>query len=152
MSKIIASAAITGGYKILDRVEKKLKGALEKYGPDQEVAFPNTGYYLPIIYGITGIPVKTLGDMSKVLELGKSIMPPPVKKEHHLPYLGPALDAGMVTFFGEEIEEAIDHYLVNPDFYQQLGQLGLLRFQKGPPPEPNRRDDPAQPGSAHSDR
>ena len=118
MSKIIASAAITGGYKILDRVDKKYKDALEKYGPDQEVAFPNTGYYLPIIYGITGIPVKTLGDMGKVLELGRSIMPPPVKKEHHLPYLGPALDAGMVTFFGEEIEEAIDHYLVDPDFYQ----------------------------------
>jgi len=118
MSKIIASAAITGGYKILERVEKKYKDALEKYGPDKEVAFPNTGYYLPIIYGITGIPVKTVGDMGKILEIGRRIMPPPVKKTHHLPYLAPALDAGMVTFFAEEIEEAIDHYLVNPDFYQ----------------------------------
>ena len=31
-------------------------------GPDQKVGFPNTAYYLPIIYGILGIPVKTLGE------------------------------------------------------------------------------------------
>jgi len=39
-----------------------------------------------------------------------------VKEEHHLPYLGPTLDAGMVTFFAEEIIEAV-RYLEEPNFY-----------------------------------
>ncbi len=56
MSKIIAAAAIRGGHKILERAEKKYQEALEKWGPNQEVGFPNTGYYLPIIYGILGDP------------------------------------------------------------------------------------------------
>ena len=67
MSKIIASAAIRGAHKIITRVEKKYGEVLQKYGPAQEIGFPDTAYYLPIIYGITGIPVKTLGDCQPVL-------------------------------------------------------------------------------------
>jgi len=63
MSRIIAAAAIRGAYKVVERAETLLAEALEKYGPDQRVEFPNTGYYLPIIYGILGIPVETLGQM-----------------------------------------------------------------------------------------
>ena len=116
MSKIIASAAIRGAHKIITRVEKKYKEVLEKYGPNQEIGFPDTAYYLPIIYGITGIPVKTLGDCQRVLRRCREILPPPVKEHHHLPYLAPALDAGMATLWAEEIEEAI-RYLEHPDFY-----------------------------------
>jgi acetyl-CoA synthase len=68
VSKIIAAAAIRGAHHILERAEKKYQEALEKWGPNQEVGFPNTGYYLPIIYGILGVPVKTLGDMKSVLD------------------------------------------------------------------------------------
>ncbi len=116
MSKIIASAGIRGAHKIVDRVEKKYKEALEKWGPDQEVAFPNTGYYLPIIYGMLGIPVAKISDMEQVIERSKSLLPPLVREKVHLPYLGPALDAGMATFFVEECEEAI-RYLEEPNLY-----------------------------------
>jgi acetyl-CoA synthase len=116
MSKIIASAGIRGAHKIVERVEKKYEEALEKWGPDQEVSFPNTGYYLPIIYGILGIPVAKIGDMKPVLDRARSLLPPFVKETSNLPYLGPALDAGMATFFAEECEEAI-RYLEEPDFY-----------------------------------
>ena len=116
MSKIVASAGIRGAHKIADRFETKYKEVLEKYGPDQEVGFPNTGYYLPIIYGILGHPVKTLGDMKPVIERIRTLVPPPVRKNVNLPYLGPALDAGMATLFAEECEEAI-RYLEQPDFY-----------------------------------
>ena len=116
MSKIIASAAIRGAYKIVERAEKKYQEALEKWGPEQEVGFPETAYYLPVIYAILGIPVKKLGDMKQVLERCRALLPPPVKEKVHLPYLAPALDAGMATFFAEEIIEAI-RYLEDPDFY-----------------------------------
>ena len=58
MSKIIASAAIRGAHKIVERAEKKYEEALEKWGPNQEVGFPNTAYYLPVIYAMLGIPVQ----------------------------------------------------------------------------------------------
>jgi hypothetical protein len=37
MSKIIATSAIEGAYKILDRAEKTLKESIEKHGKDQKV-------------------------------------------------------------------------------------------------------------------
>jgi len=116
MSKIIASAAIRGAYKIFDQTEKKWQEAMQKWGPNEPVGFPNTAYYLPVIYGILGMKVAKLGDMEAVLKKCKVILPPPVKELHPLPYLAPALDAGMVTFFAEEMFEAI-RYLENPKFY-----------------------------------
>ncbi len=116
MSKIIASAGINGAYTIVARARNKYEEALGKYGPDREVGFPNTGYFLPIIYGILGVAVKKLSDMGPVLDRAASLLPPRVKETHNLPYLGPALDAGMATFFAEECEEAV-RYLDDPNFY-----------------------------------
>ncbi len=116
MSKIIASAAIRGAYKIVDQAEKKWQEAMDKWGANEPVGFPNTAYYLPVIYGILGIKVEKLGDMEQILKRCKTLLPPPVREEHPLPYLAPALDAGMATFFAEELIEAI-RYLEQPDFY-----------------------------------
>ncbi|MCL5408657.1 MAG: acetyl-CoA decarbonylase/synthase complex subunit alpha/beta [Candidatus Omnitrophica bacterium] len=116
MSKIIASAAINGAHKILDMSEKYWKQAMDKYGGKQEVGFPETAYYLPVIYGILGIPVKNLADMEKVFKICKKIIPEPVSRNYHLPYLGPTLDAGMATLFAEEMYEAVK-YLNEPGFY-----------------------------------
>jgi acetyl-CoA synthase len=116
MSKIIASAAIRGAHKIVNQAEEKWKQAMEKHGANEPVGFPNTAYYLPVIYGILGEKVEKLGDMEKILKRCKDILPPFVKETHPLPYLAPALDAGMATFFAEEIIEAI-RYLEQPDFY-----------------------------------
>ena len=116
MSKIIASAAIRGAHKIVDQAEKKWQQAMDKWGAKEPVGFPNTAYYLPVIYGILGEKVEKLGDMESILKRCKSLLPPQVREEHPLPYLAPALDAGMTTFFAEEIIEAI-RYLEEPDFY-----------------------------------
>ena len=116
MSKIIASAAIRGAYKIVEQAEKKWRQAMDKWSANEPVGFPNTAYYLPVIYGILGEKVEKLGDMERILKRCRSLLPPPVKESHPLPYLAPALDAGMATFFAEEIIEAI-RYLEEPNFY-----------------------------------
>ncbi|MBA7635380.1 Carbon monoxide dehydrogenase/acetyl-CoA synthase subunit alpha [subsurface metagenome] len=116
MSKIIASAAIRGAHKILNDTEQKWQQAMDKHGANEPVGFPNTAYYLPVIYGILGTKVEKLGDMEQVINRCKSILPPLVRETHPLPYLGPTLDAGMVTFFAEELAEAI-RYLEDPNFY-----------------------------------
>jgi len=116
MSKIIASAAIRGAYKIVEQAEKKWQQAMDKWGANEPVGFPNTAYYLPVIYGILGEKVAKVGDMERILKRCRSLLPSPVRELHPLPYLAPALDAGMATFFAEEIIEAI-RYLEQPDFY-----------------------------------
>ena len=123
MSKIICSAAIRGAHKIAHRVETKYAEVLKKYGPDQEIGFPDTAYFLPIIYSMYGIAVKNLGDCQQVFQRARKLLPPPVKENVHLPYLAPALDSGMATLFYEEIEEAI-RYLEHPDFYMRGEDVG----------------------------
>jgi len=118
VSKIICSAAIRGAHKIFERAEKEWQEAMDRWGGNQEVGFPNTAYYLPIIYGMLGMKVEKLGDMEAVLKRCKVLLPPPVSESVHLPYLAPALDAGMATFFAEEIIEVIK-YLKDPDVYVQ---------------------------------
>ncbi|MEK7274602.1 MAG: CO dehydrogenase/CO-methylating acetyl-CoA synthase complex subunit beta, partial [Candidatus Desantisbacteria bacterium] len=113
MSKIIASAAIRGAYKLVDRAENEIKSAVERFGKDKKVEFPNTAYYLPIIYGMTGIAVKKLGDMDEVLDIAKGLLPPHPSDSVWLPYLGGTLDAGMATLFVEEMIEALK-YLEEP--------------------------------------
>lgn len=116
MSKLVAFAAIQGAYNIVSKAEGKLKKTLEKYGPEQKLEFPNTAYYLPIIYSILGIPVKTLADAKKPMEICRGLLPSHVKNIYHLPYLGPLLDAGMAAILAEEIVEAI-RYIEDPGFY-----------------------------------
>ncbi|MDJ0914922.1 MAG: acetyl-CoA decarbonylase/synthase complex subunit alpha/beta [Desulfobacterales bacterium] len=116
MSRLVAFAAIQGGYNIVSKAEGEYKKALETYDASTKVGFPNTAYYLPVIYSLLGMKVETLEDMQKPLEFTRGLLPPHVKGSNHLPYLGPLLDAGMAALFAFEIREAI-RYLNDPDFY-----------------------------------
>jgi hypothetical protein len=113
MSRLVAFAAIQGAYNIVSKVEGKYKQALQTHNASTKVGFPNTAYYLPVIYSLIGHKVETLEDMKKPLAFARGLLPPHVKGTHHLPYLGPLLDAGMAALFAFEIEEAI-RYLNDP--------------------------------------
>ncbi|MBF0258134.1 MAG: CO dehydrogenase/CO-methylating acetyl-CoA synthase complex subunit beta [Desulfamplus sp.] len=116
MSKLIAFAAIQGGYKVVSEVEGLYRNALQTYNADTKVEFPNTGYYLPVIYSLTGLKVTNLENLKKPLEFARGLLPPHVKSKNHLPYLGPLLDAGMAGIIAYEVKEAI-RSVTHPDFY-----------------------------------
>ncbi len=116
MSKLVAFAAIQGGYKVVSTAEGQYQKALETFNADSKIEFPNTGYYLPVIYSLTGMKVETLEDVKKPLEFARGLLPPHIKGKNHLPYLGPLLDAGMAAIFAYEIIEAL-RILREPDFY-----------------------------------
>ncbi|MFH1935786.1 MAG: acetyl-CoA decarbonylase/synthase complex subunit alpha/beta [Pseudomonadota bacterium] len=117
MSKMVAFAVVQGAYNIVSKAEGKYKEALEKYGGAQKLEFPNTAYYLPVIYSLTGIKVTDLDSAKQVMDFSRALLPPHIKNDCNLPYLGPILDAGMGAIFAEEIIEAI-RYVEDPDFYQ----------------------------------
>jgi acetyl-CoA synthase len=60
-----------------------------------------------------GLTPSTLGDLEEVINEIKGLLPEMVNEDIWLPYLGPALDAGMATLFAEEIIEACK-YLDGP--------------------------------------
>jgi acetyl-CoA synthase len=109
MSKVIASAAIRGAHKLAAQAEEMLEKLINEKGRDFAFEFPDTAYYLPMIYAMTGFPVKTLGDMKVALGFAKELLHE--EPEGHLwrPYLGEALDSGMATLFAEEIILAIKY-------------------------------------------
>ena len=109
MSKLIATSAIKGAYSIVEQAEESLKKSIEKNGPDQKIEFPDTGYYLPIIYSMTGIAVEKLSDAQKVLEEVRKLLPVIPSEKLWLPYLGGTLDAGIATLWAEEVIEAIKY-------------------------------------------
>ena len=114
MSRIIATAAIKGAHKIAKQAQKILAEAIKKKGRECKVEFPNTGYHMPVIYSMTGRAVETLADFEEVMKEIKALIPEPVDDKTWLPYLGPALDAGMATLFAEEIIEGCK-YLIGPN-------------------------------------
>jgi acetyl-CoA synthase len=116
MSRLVAFAAIQGAYNIVQKAEGKLKEALKKYGPEQKLEFPDTAYYLPIIYSLLGAKIEKLADAEPVMERVRTLLPPHMKTTIHVPYLGHTLDAGMAAILAEEIAEAI-RYVEDPDFY-----------------------------------
>jgi acetyl-CoA synthase len=124
MSRLVAFAAIQGGYNIVSKVEGKYKRALQTYNADIKVGFPNTAYYLPVIYSLLGLKVETLEDIQKPLAFARKLLPPHVKGSNHLPYLGPLLDAGIAALFAFEIEEAL-RYLEDPNFYLNSEEVDL---------------------------
>ena len=64
MSKYIATRAMRGANALVTEAELMLNRALNEKGADTPVSFPNTAYYLPTIYGMTGIAVEKLGQLN----------------------------------------------------------------------------------------
>jgi acetyl-CoA synthase len=114
VSKIIASAAIRGAHSIVGKAESQVEQAKESFGADHVVEFPNTGYYLPVIYGLTGEKVEKLSDMDRVLAMARALLPEAPSEHLWLPYLGGTLDAGIATLLAEECIEAITYLTQDP--------------------------------------
>jgi acetyl-CoA synthase len=107
MSRYIATRAIRGANALVTEAEVMLHRALAEKGPEAAVAFPNTAYYLPLIYGMTGIQVKTLSQLGDVLKQARVLLHPLPSSQHWTPYLGETLDSGMATLLAAETIEAV---------------------------------------------
>ncbi|MDO8736966.1 MAG: acetyl-CoA decarbonylase/synthase complex subunit alpha/beta [Thermoleophilia bacterium] len=118
MSKLIATSVIAGAHQWVSEAEKALQQAIDQFGPEQEIELPNTGYYLPVIYGLTGIKIEKIKDMEQVMDHARELLPEGPAAHWWTPYLGTALDAGVATLFAQEIIESL-RYLLQPGFYTE---------------------------------
>src|SRR3972149_6684209 len=107
MSRIIATAAITGAHKYVSAAEAKPAAAMEARGGAHRLEFPNPAFSLPLILALTGIKVKTLEEARAPLRIARSLLPPVPTERLWLPYLGDALAAGAAPLLAEGVIEAL---------------------------------------------
>ena len=107
MSKIIASAAIRGANTLVKQAQETLEKTIAEKGEDFSFEFPDTAFYLPMLYAMTGFAVKTLGDMRVAVGKAKDLLHEEPEENTWKPYLGEALDSGMATLFAEEVLMAL---------------------------------------------
>jgi acetyl-CoA synthase len=107
MSRYIATRAIRGANALVNEAEVMLDRALREKGGTTPVAFPNTAYYLPLIFGMTGREVERLEQLEPVLQHARTLLHPVPSPRHWTPYLGETLDCGMATLLAAETIEAI---------------------------------------------
>jgi acetyl-CoA synthase len=107
MSRYIATRAMRGANALVNEAELMLKKALAEKGPDTAVQFPNTAYYLPMMLGMTGVQVETLGQIEPILEHARLLLHPLPSGSRWTPYLGETLDSGMATLLAAEAIEAV---------------------------------------------
>ncbi len=113
MSKLICASAIDGAIEWVAKAEAKVAEAIKAKGKDSPVGFPDTAYFLPIIYSFTGKKMTKLADLHEILKYAKELLPERPSDQIWLPYLGKALDAGVAALFATEVIEACN-YLIGP--------------------------------------
>ena len=64
----------SGNDTVYGLTESAIDAAIEKYGADKAVAFPDTAYSLPCYYGVTGVKVGNLGELKAALGVAKTLM------------------------------------------------------------------------------
>ena len=107
-----------GSNAVAGLTEGAVNAAIEKYGADHPIAFPDTAYYFPTIYAATGVKVKTLGDLTACVGVLKSLI---TNQED----LGQALNAGLATAVGAEIIEGLK-YAEGGDPYAAEPGIGFV--------------------------
>jgi len=119
--RTIAGGVARGAKSYLDLAQSRLEEArgLMDSGKKTEF-FPNTGYFLPVIYAITGRAVETLDDMQGVIDLAKQYVHPVPDESIWLPYLGETLDSGMAALWLAEVIEALKYVGAGPAPVQDL--------------------------------
>ena len=64
----------SGNDAVYGLTEGAINAAIEQNGADKAVSFPNTAYCLPCYYAVTGVKVKTLGELKEALGVVKTLM------------------------------------------------------------------------------
>ena len=102
MCKLLIDRIFNGNDAVYGLTCQAVEGAIAQHGADKAVEFPHTAYCLPCYYAVTGVKVKTLGEMKEALGVIKSLM----TREHAL---DDALMSGVATALCAEFIEALKY-------------------------------------------
>ena len=99
MCNMLIDRIFNGNDAVYGLTVQAVDGAIAQHGADKAVGFPHTAYCLPCYYAVTGVKVKTLGEMKEALGVVKTLM----TREQQL---DDALMSGVATALCAEFIEA----------------------------------------------
>jgi len=99
---LLIDRIFNGNDAVYGLTTQAVEGAIAQHGADKAVEFPHTAYCLPCYYAVTGVKIKTLGDMKEALGVIKSLM----TREHQL---DDALMSGVATALCAEFIEVLKY-------------------------------------------
>ena len=102
MCKLLIDRIFNGNDVVYGLTCQAVEEAIAQHGADKAVEFPHTAYCLPCYYAVTGVKVKTLGEMKEALGVIKSLM----TREHQL---DDALMSGVATALCAEFIEVLKY-------------------------------------------
>ncbi len=108
---MLINRIFSGNDAVYGLTEKAVNDAVQANGADKAVGFPHTAYCLPCYYAVTGVKIKTLGELKEALGVVKSLM----NREETLDN---ALMSGVATALCAEFIEALK-YLDGAEPYQE---------------------------------
>lgn len=114
---VLADLIYGGADAMAGLAENGLREAISKYGPDQSLAFPETEYFFPGIYALTGRKVTCLGDLTHSMEALKALLSAQKAK-------GQTLDMGLATLLAMEVQEGLKY--IEPHPYESTPYQGFL--------------------------
>ncbi|MCI5699533.1 MAG: acetyl-CoA decarbonylase/synthase complex subunit alpha/beta [Lachnospiraceae bacterium] len=97
---MLINRIFNGNDAVYGLTEGAVDNAIAQYGADKAISFPNTAYCLPCYYAVTGVKVKTLGELKEALGVVKSLM----TRNHEL---DDALMSGVATALCAEFIEVL---------------------------------------------
>ena len=101
------SACLRGAGYVIGLARMAHEAAVYRRGKDAPLAYPDTAYELPVVFGLTDIPVSTLADGRKVLDLAETLVRSGATQEN-------ALDAGAATLLAADVIGALSHESGSP--------------------------------------
>ncbi len=107
MPRVVGELAVSGSNKAVGLAEGLIDKLIKEKGGAFEIGFPETGYFLPLIYATIGKEVKTLKDAGEIAQAAKGLLKkvPPAGDWNSL--LSDAMDSGVATALAAELIEAI---------------------------------------------
>ena len=102
MCNMLIDRIFNGNDAVYGLTVQAVDGAIAQHGADKAVGFPHTAYCLPCYYAVTGVKVKTLGEMKEALGVVKTLM----TREQQL---DDALMSGVATALCAEFIETLKY-------------------------------------------
>ena len=116
--EMLFKMAIEGSIIATGYADVLLNRALRKYGPDQKIEFPETGYQLPSLFAWLGRDCTRLGDLPVLLGEARSRIVEQLTLES-------AVASGEATMIAAEIVEALK-YIETPNPYEGTLYCGFV--------------------------
>lgn len=104
MPEFVIASATKGATTIVKQASELVDESIEKLRTATSVSFPNTAYYLPVIYGFTGQEVRNLGNLLPAINYARNLLDDSPDDPSNNKTLQ---NIGIATLIAEEIIEGV---------------------------------------------